>query len=66
MNSKSEEIDTPLTLAVRKNKPELVLLLLRGGADPDLPGRVRSSLPFLPLPPLLYFTSPSGLWILSS
>ena len=30
--------ETPLNLAVRKDYPEMVELLLRGGADPDIAG----------------------------
>jgi ankyrin repeat protein len=30
--------ETPLSLAVRKTHPEMIELLLRNGADPDIPG----------------------------
>ena len=39
-NPKSEDEESPLAIAVKKNKPDIVLLLLRGGADPNVRGRV--------------------------
>jgi ankyrin repeat protein len=49
LNPNTENEDTPLSIAVKKNKPDIVLRLLCGGADPNQPGRVLDPISYLPL-----------------
>jgi hypothetical protein len=46
------QVDPPLALAVRENKPKIALMLLRAGADVNQRARVSHSLS-CPLPPSL-------------
>ena len=43
MNKQSADGDTPLFLAVKQNKRNVVALLLQSGADPNKPNREVSS-----------------------